>query len=172
MPAPKITFPQIVTDNPIVKNLGINKDLADKNKEKDQLFRYLGIEAYGQYVNGKLEDEVLLPFFKKIDAISEEIKELEKGRGIMCECGNELTSDMAFCPKCGKKVECGVRCECGAAITDDMAFCTVCGKKIIKKADIASKGGIDNDIKKECICGAMVSKGQMMCMECGRKIDW
>lgn len=106
-----------------VKRFG--KNIADKGKdvlevtkinsqisiEKDkikELFYKIGEEVYNSYVAGEttINDE-LCAEIKEINAKIDELnaKVLELKNATLCpSCNAELTKDVAFCSKCGAKV--------------------------------------------------------------------
>lgn len=175
-------------------NQGHKKNLDEKLNEKAKLYNYIGMETYDLYKEGKLAYPELDVYFEKMTALEQEIEKIQmeinkaktSGNGsFKCTCGNILSPDSKFCPKCGKAVETDlITCSCGRQVKRDMAFCSYCGQKISELSAAMENlaypeisGGAENVkmqtrqvLGKECICGAIVPAGQFMCMECGRRI--
>lgn len=113
-------------------------------------------------------DEVFTEYFTAIKASEESISELKseinkiKGVVICKECGAEIANDVAFCSKCGAKVEqvkeeepvteekAGIiTCtNCGAELAEGVAFCTKCGTKVENPTDEAvEEAAVSEDTK-------------------------
>lgn len=160
-------------------NQSLKKSLEEKNREKSKIYGYLGMEAYDLYKAQKLSIPELDVYFEKLTALEKELAEIEEkmaqaansGKSV-CSCGYVMSSQMEFCPKCGKPAESGmITCKCGKQVKRDMSFCPHCGNKL--KGETAQKEEtVQNEGKmRECICGAKIPEGQFMCMECGRKVE-
>lgn len=80
-------------------------------------------------------------------------------------CGNEVQNGLAFCGKCGTRLEEAKKetvnfkiCrKCGERIPEDSAFCTSCGTKV-------------ENVKKICVqCGNELKEDEIFCSNCGTK---
>lgn len=71
----------------------------------------LGDKIYEKFVNGAIMDEDVVALCYSIKEIEENIKQINvkigllKNSKICSSCGEEITSNSAFCPKCGAKQE-------------------------------------------------------------------
>lgn len=182
-----INMPKIA--NPFSNMAGGNnlkKALEEKNRERSKIFGFIGMDVYELYKQKKIDIAELDVYFNQMKELENEIAGLEaekqrmelQNKGVRtCSCGQPLTAENRFCPKCGKPVDPGVIvCVCGKKVKNDMQFCSYCGRNLKER----SGGGQEVDVEKAnapqmeyrtCICGAKVPEGQFMCMECGRKID-
>lgn len=180
-----ISMPKIA--NPFSGALAENntkKLLEEKEKERYKIYGFIGMDTYDLYKQGKLNIPELAVHFEKMQAIEQEIADLEaekqkrqlqhKGSGV-CSCGQKLLPENAFCPNCGKPVDNGmITCVCGKSISSDLKFCAYCGrsvKEILENGAQQSENDTAPVKYRECICGAKVPEGQFMCMECGRKME-
>jgi predicted amidophosphoribosyltransferase len=136
------------------------KDVATTAKLKSQITMEEG-KLRGLYADlGKAyyenpEDENIEAYKDSISAVKELIESYEKqladqkGLGTCPNCGATIAKDVAFCSKCGTKIETESQEEqtaeaetdapetktkhcpvCDAEVTEDMAFCEVCGHKL------------------------------------------
>ena len=152
----------------------ITKELEEKRNETAKVYGFIGMEVYDLSKENKIEIAQMKHYLDKLDALNQEIEELEKQRADLeaknagkniCACGYKLKPQDHFCPNCGEVI--ATVCVCGAKLKKNMKFCHVCGRSVeeIQKAEEAEKP------MRECICGAKVPQGQFMCFECGRKIE-
>ena len=103
-----------ISDNisSISSGLENKKALNDKRNERDKIYKYIGMEAFTLYKEGKMPSSELDVHFEKLKTVDMEISRLEKeiekqkNKGkINCRnCGTELTSGIQYCPKCGAPV--------------------------------------------------------------------
>ena len=80
--------------------------VEERNKERD--LQHLGKLVYDRFQKGEVIDTVFVELCEAVaqheDAVQSYLKELAQLKG-MENCKGELESDMAYCPKCGTKVE-------------------------------------------------------------------
>lgn len=180
-----VKIPNVVTINTTINS--IRKEIEEKVKEKNQLYSFIGMEVYDQCQEKKLEIAGIDMYLEKMQALDEEIKELEARKQSMelqqkgstvCQCGCVLNANQSFCPNCGREVENGkLICTCGNEVSKTEKFCSKCGasvEQLLQQSEstvqsIAAGSGTASF--KTCICGAKVPEGQFMCMECGRKVE-
>lgn len=147
---------------------GIKKAIEEKNQEKLELYKYIGMEIYDLWKMGKIHVQDLEVYFTKVESLEQEIHEIEAEiqrvemlkKGIrVCVCGAQITQQDRFCPQCGKPVETGiVYCSCGQQLESSMQFCPCCGSPVksmgeaqpgagkpVKNMDGASPGAVDSD---------------------------
>ncbi len=163
----------------------IKKVLEEKNRERSKVYGFIGMDVYELYKQKKIEITELNVHFERMRELENEIAELEaekqrlelqsKGSSI-CSCGQQLTSELRFCPRCGKPVDNGMlTCTCGKMIKKDTQFCPYCGRSVgtlIGNEQEPNAAGQQPPVEyRTCICGAKVPEGQFMCMECGRKME-
>lgn len=170
----------------------IGKSIEEKMNAKSKLYGYIGMEAYDLHTAGKLDMPELQGYFEKLQALDDEVRELQaqkqamelqSGNGTTCICGEPLTQIDKFCPRCGTPVNNGmVTCVCGNQVAKNMRFCNVCGRDmqqspVMMQPNVPPQAmnnmaaNVPTKPMKQCICGAQVPEGQFMCMECGRKIE-
>ncbi len=174
----------------IVGGQGLKKSLEEKQQEKNRIFSYIGMEVYDLCREGKLSVPQIDIYFEKMQALEQEIADLEAKLngtkqkiqfGSRCACGCHLKPGAKFCPQCGAPVAAEAQvCACGSKIEKGVRFCQNCGKKAPEpgsrlaveetgqppwqqQPEMDAPAG-----QRECICGAVVLAGQTMCMECGR----
>lgn len=177
----------------IVGGQGLKKNLEEKQQEKNRIYSYIGMEVYDLCLAGKLSIPQIDLYFEKMQAVEQEIADLEakltgtkqKIRfGSRCACGCYLKPGAKFCPQCGMPAETETQvCACGCKLGNGVRFCQNCGKKVPESGSRSvteetgqSSGLIRTDPdepsgQRECICGAVVLDGQTMCMECGRIVS-
>lgn len=162
-------------------NLKALKKTADeKRSEQAKIYGFIGMEVYDLVKEKKIEIPQIQNYFKQMDALSQEILDLEEkikeqeirnlGKNV-CACGYKLKADDRFCPNCGEPVPGIVVCSCGLCLDKDTKFCSSCGKKmedILKEQETQRQSQVP---MRECVCGAKIPAGQFMCFECGRKIE-
>lgn len=180
MNMPKIAnpFSGALADN------NIKKLLEEKRKECSKIYGFIGMDVYDLHKQGRLVIPELAAHFEKIQALEQEIADLEAEKQrrqfqhkgvVVCSCGQKLSVKNAFCPNCGKPVDNGmITCTCGQTISSDLKFCTYCGRNIKEMLESGTKQPGSSNVPlryRECICGARVPEGQFMCMECGRKLE-
>ena len=98
--------------NSISSGFENKKALNDKRNEKDRIYKYIGMEAFNLYKEGKMPSSELDVHFERLKTVDMEIARLEKeiekskskGKVICRNCGMELTSDVKYCPRCGAPV--------------------------------------------------------------------
>ena len=98
--------------NSISSGFENKKALNDKRNEKDRIYKYIGMEAFNLYKEGKMPSSELDVHFERLKTVDMEIarleKEIEKSKSkgkVNCRnCGMELTSDVKYCPRCGAPV--------------------------------------------------------------------
>ena len=131
------------------------KALDEKRNERDRIYRYIGMEAYNLYMEGKLPPSELDIHFENLKAVNTDINNIEreiekqknKNRNNCGYCGAELSFDSKFCPRCGRAVN---------QINDPNG----CGT--VPRIEIQNK---------VCVCGAVIPPDSTICMECGRRAD-
>ena len=83
--------------------------VEERNKERD--LQHLGKLVYDRFQKGEVIDTAFVELCEAVaqheDAVQSYLKELAQLKGMeLCKnCKGELESDMAYCPKCGTKVE-------------------------------------------------------------------
>lgn len=83
--------------------------VLEKNNERD--FQDIGKMVYDKFKQGEVVDVKFIELCEAIEERTESIEEREKeiaalkGKDICSNCKNHLDPGMAFCPKCGAKVE-------------------------------------------------------------------
>lgn len=178
-----ISMPKLT--NPLSGALADNnmrKLLEEKKKERSKIYGFIGMDVYDLHKQGKADFPELAVYFEKIEALEQELAELEaekqsrelRGKKArICSCGQPLSEGSAFCSNCGKPVDNGIiTCSCGNLIKSDLKFCPNCGKNLKENMENGGQQSMhEEQVYLECICGAKVPKGQFMCMECGRKVE-
>lgn len=180
-----VKIPNVVTINTTINS--IRKEIEEKVKEKNQLYSFIGMEVYDQCQEKKLEIAGIDMYLEKMQALDEEIKELEARKQSMelqqkgstvCQCGCVLNANQSYCPNCGREVENGkLICTCGNEVSKTEKFCSKCGasvEQLLQQSESTVQSivaGSGTASFKTCICGAKVPEGQFMCMECGRKVE-
>ncbi len=179
-----VKIPNVVTINTTINS--VKKEIEEKVKEKNQLYSFIGMEVYDQCQEKKLEITGIDGYLEKMQALDEEIKELEARKQSMelqqkgstvCQCGCVLNANQSFCPNCGREVDNGkLICICGNEVSKTEKFCSKCGASVEQLLQSESTvqsiaAGSGKTSFKTCICGAKVPEGQFMCMECGRKVE-
>lgn len=171
------SFSNVLADN------SMKKLLEEKEKERSKIYRFIGMDVYDLYKEGKADFPELEVHFEKMKELEQEIAELEaekqkrelqsKGSSV-CSCGQPLSAKDSFCPNCGKPIDKGtITCACGNEIKSDLKFCPNCGKSVkelLEGGQQPGNAGVQTRYR-ECICGAKVPEGQFMCMECGRRVE-
>lgn len=118
----------------------IKKVIEEKNQEKSELYKYIGMEICNLWKAGKIYVQDLEVYITKAEALKQEILDIEaevqraemlkKGTRV-CTCGCQLTQQDRFCPQCGKPMETGsVYCSCGQQLESGMQFCPNCGNSV------------------------------------------
>ncbi|MCM1156715.1 MAG: zinc ribbon domain-containing protein [Roseburia sp.] len=159
----------------------ITKELEEKRNETAKIYGFIGMEVYDLSKAGKIEIAQINNYLEKMDALNQEIAELEKkkeelevknaGKNV-CTCGYKLKPQDRFCPNCGEVIaRAATVCVCGAKLKKNMKFCNVCGRSVEEIQKAMEAGQEEEKPVRECICGAKVPEGQFMCFECGRKIE-
>lgn len=157
----------------------VQKNLEEKMNEKVKIYGFIGMEVYDLIKENKIEIAEIKTYIDKMDALNDEVKELEKekeelerktAKKNICVCGYKLKPQDRFCPNCGEVIARDtIVCICGSELAKNAKFCSVCGKRM--EDIINSQESAKEVVMKECICGAKVPAGQFMCLECGRKIE-
>ena len=88
------------------------KALSDKKNERDRIYKYIGMDAFNLYKEGKMPKSDLDVHFEKLKTVEMEINRLEKeiekqkskGRISCRNCGRELDPGTKYCPICGSPV--------------------------------------------------------------------
>ena len=93
------------------------EEVVETQKIKSQIrveerdLQHLGKLVYDRFQKGEVIDTVFVELCEAVaqheDAVQSYLKELAQLKGMeLCKnCKGELESDMAYCPKCGTKVE-------------------------------------------------------------------
>lgn len=131
------------------------KALDEKRNERDKIYKYIGMEAFSLYKDGKLPSSELDIHFEKLKSVDTEIANLEKeierrknkNKHVCLYCRADLNPDSKFCPQCGAAV----------LPANNQMFPQAPSR-------IEPQG-------RECVCGAIIPPGSPICMECGRKAD-
>lgn len=83
--------------------------MLERNNERD--FQDIGKMVCDKFKQGEVEDVKFIELCKAIEEREESIERYEKeiaelkGKDICSNCKNHLEPEMAYCPKCGAKVE-------------------------------------------------------------------
>lgn len=106
-------------------------------------------------------------------------------------CGEVLSKDDIYCPKCGNKFEetsnetKPVYCsKCGSLLEDDAKFCSCCGEKVLTEKEIEMDKVIEGsknigqtmaeniNRKRFCPnCGIEIGESDKFCGNCGSSIE-
>lgn len=159
----------------------IKKNIEEKQKEKQKIFGYLGMELYEKCKEGdynlpdfEIHIEKLKSLDTEIEALNNELNAMNSDISLICSnCGAELQENAKFCMICGTPVASSENiCSCGTKLDKGMMFCPVCGQKASEVFEV--KQSTDNDNipqnMRTCICGAALKEGQSICMNCGRLV--
>ncbi len=157
----------------------VNSQIAELEKKIDGLKLEIGkivviqsVEEATENLKNRVEEkqDKIAEYILKIRELERQIQEgkeritILKGATRCPNCGNEVQNGLAFCGKCGtkleeiKKVENQKVCsKCGEKIPEDSAFCTACGTKVESK-------------KRFCVqCGNELTNEDIFCSDCGTK---
>lgn len=104
----------------------LKREIRELEKKRTNYILELGEAAYSNFRKG---GDLELPFVGEIQLLDKKIFDLSQKlartrkleEGILCECGNPLTSEDKFCKKCGKKVE-----SLGQIDPDSLLECRTC----------------------------------------------
>ena len=94
----------------IFESTKIRFALSDAESEVSKLMREIGKSVYEAYKNGQEPSETIHENCEAIDAKYKEIEEMRsklrvyKNVSVCPQCGAEISSESAFCSKCGVKI--------------------------------------------------------------------
>lgn len=158
----------------------VNSQIAELERKIEGLQLNIGKFVVEQFLNDSVESlkkkveaeqDVVAEHIIKIRELEQQILEgkekiiVLKGSTRCPNCGNEVQNGLAFCGKCGTKLE-EVKKEtvnfkicrkCGERIPEDSLFCTSCGTRV--------------EIEKRfCVqCGNELADEDIFCQNCGTK---
>lgn len=150
----------------------LKSEISSLKKEKTEMFTTVGERFYNMKKDGQVDyselENMLARAFEIDQTITEREQDIEdalrrqeetiKSLGednnngndkLICTCGETVTVDTKFCPKCGSKIEQveesvaeevheiekeaiseKIVCECGAELPGGTVFCVQCGRKV------------------------------------------
>lgn len=139
------------------KELSRRKTVLRKlEKDREKAFPGLGASTYQAFLEGKIDEESLVPIcdnIKEIDSrieqerqaiegLKAEIEQLraskKKGGSVCPYCSAPLEPDARFCPNCGQSIApAGDTCpSCGVILSPGARFCGSCGHQMASDSPV------------------------------------
>ncbi len=129
-------------DTPEGKLLVAQSELADLQKQENEILQEIGRQAYVQNPSVWPEDAKLKLIQQNIAAAqavlneakqeqeqAEAAKEAQDAIGKCPSCGHKNPEGVNFCQECGSKLGGSFCVSCGAALAPGMRFCGECGAR-------------------------------------------
>ena len=190
------------------KNFSVNNESsvspeirkAEESCRKAEEAKNEALQALGMAVFETDKDETSSKYTEEIKTIQKRIEEeklwlqyrLNLEGKVRCDsCGAVITSDSAFCNKCGSPIPAkdfsslgvyapvqsessgNIVCpKCGSTMQQGIAFCMKCGTKLDGTGDNASPVVESHRNNNTCPqCGAPLIEGAIFCEKCGKRLS-
>lgn len=149
----------------------LNGMIADEEKRMNLLYSAIGKKYFELHENSA---EAELQGFvneiknakKNIADYNEQIKNL-KGFFLCPNCGNDVSTDSAFCPTCGLRMKSNAKAcctNCGEPVGEGNTFCINCGVRVVPATEEAPVAPCCTN------CGEPIEDGASFCINCGTRV--
>ncbi|MCD8218368.1 MAG: zinc ribbon domain-containing protein [Clostridiales bacterium] len=158
----------------------IKSAISDLEKDIQTQYTEIGKAYFMKYAQN-IQDEEMIPYFKKIQDNLEQIdkhqEQLRVLKGVVkCKnCGMDIPDTATVCSHCGARLVPDVtiaapvrKCpNCGVVLEEGSLFCTECGTSVVDNAE--TENTEETLVCKSC--GAVLQPGQAFCPACGQKVS-